>query len=116
MNHDFAHCSDCTDECPDYCFRAQLVRDLKPGDIVAWVHLKDTIHCIMKRDCENCKFRLELEMWDYKKIGEGQWKEKPEGFICIAHACEGTAVWMVGLEHGTCEMWQRRIDGVEDVH
>lgn len=27
MNHDYAHCIDCTEDCPKDCFRAQLVRE-----------------------------------------------------------------------------------------
>lgn len=56
MNHDYAHCIDCTDDCPEDCFRAQLVRDLdRYGEIlfpghavypVSWMHLKGTEECM----------------------------------------------------------------------
>ena len=47
MNHDYAHCIDCTDDCPKDCFRAQLVRDLKQRTglariAIAWMHFKGT--------------------------------------------------------------------------
>ncbi len=42
MNHDYAHCIDCTDDCPKDCFRAQLVRDAlsKHWTMVSWAHFK----------------------------------------------------------------------------
>lgn len=47
MNHDYAHCIDFTDDCPETCFRAEIVRDLKNQDIkiVSWMHLKGTPEC-----------------------------------------------------------------------
>lgn len=45
MNHDYAHCADFTEKCPKSCFRAQLVRDLKAGVPVSFMHLKDTSEC-----------------------------------------------------------------------
>lgn len=57
MNHDYAHCIDYTEKCPNKCFRAQLVRDLEQWDkelpegkhhIVSWMHLKGTMECPLK--------------------------------------------------------------------
>jgi hypothetical protein len=47
MNHDYAHCIDCTDDCPKDCFRAQLVRDLDkvPISRVSWMSFKGTEEC-----------------------------------------------------------------------
>ena len=50
MNHDYAHCADFKDSCPDDCFRAQLVRDLErygdtKGFPVSWIHLEGTEAC-----------------------------------------------------------------------
>ena len=45
MNHDNCHCFDCDDSCPDDCYRAQLTRDLKPGMIVTFAHLRGTEEC-----------------------------------------------------------------------
>ena len=55
MNHDYAHCADFTDDCPQDCFRAQLVRDLENIPIwyrVSWMHLKDTDECKKKEVTE----------------------------------------------------------------
>lgn len=51
MNHDYAHCLDVTEHCPEHCFRAMLVRDLKDSEtkIVSWMHLKGTEDCILER-------------------------------------------------------------------
>ena len=35
MNHDYAHCADYRDDCPEECFRAQLTRDLKGHAYIA---------------------------------------------------------------------------------
>lgn len=42
MNHDYAHCLDCTDDCPKDCFRAQLVREAldKHLTMVDFAHFK----------------------------------------------------------------------------
>ena len=45
MNHDNCHCFDCDDSCPNECYRAQLTRDLKPGMIVTFAHLRETEEC-----------------------------------------------------------------------
>ena len=52
MNHDYAHCADYTDKCPERCFRGALVRDLKyrlyPFP-VSWMHLAGTDECMRKQ-------------------------------------------------------------------
>ena len=48
MNHDNAHCIDFKDDCPEECYRAQLVRDLEqnyPNMAVSWMDLKGTEEC-----------------------------------------------------------------------
>lgn len=53
MNHDYAHCVGFNPDCPKECFRAQLVRDLKPHitDIrlpVSWLDFRGTAECMRK--------------------------------------------------------------------
>ena len=50
MNHDYAHCLDATEHCPEDCFRAMLVRDLKNQEfkIVSWMHFIGTDECILE--------------------------------------------------------------------
>ncbi len=52
MNHDYAHCIDCTDDCPESCFRAQLAREAiaKHWAIVSWMHFKNTDECPKNKD------------------------------------------------------------------
>lgn len=47
MNHDYAHCLDYKEDCPEKCFRAQLTRDLKRHPIpwASWMHLEGTEEC-----------------------------------------------------------------------
>lgn len=58
MNHDYAHCADFADDCPQECFRAQLVRDLENIPIkpipywVSWMHFKGTDDCKRKEVTE----------------------------------------------------------------
>ena len=51
MNHDYAHCLDYSDDCPEECFRGMLVRDLHKQDIkiASWTHFIDTNECMLKR-------------------------------------------------------------------
>lgn len=51
MNHDYGHCLDCKDDCPDDCFRAQITRDLKnyPGMPVTFFTFYGTDECKMTR-------------------------------------------------------------------
>lgn len=52
MNHDYIHCLDCINDCPNECFRAQLVRDLdkNPQSWISWGHLRDTDECPINKD------------------------------------------------------------------
>lgn len=61
----------------------------------------------MKKCCGNCRRRLDLETWDYSKIGSGNWKVKEPGFACLAFADEGLAIHIVGLapDRDWCEMF-----------
>ena len=57
MNHDYAHCSDYTPDCPKDCFRAELIRDLKQrvdllGLTFTFMHLKGTEECKQKEVTE----------------------------------------------------------------
>ena len=58
MNHDYAHCIDCTDVCPDECFRAQLVRSLPPNLPVSFMSFEGTDECLKykgdKEKSERC--------------------------------------------------------------
>ena len=52
MNHDYAHCIDFKDDCPQECFRAELVRDLEknfPTMEVTWVNFGDTAECVRRK-------------------------------------------------------------------
>lgn len=55
MSHDYAHCADFTSDCPQTCFRAQLVRDLNmrtdlAGILISWMHFKGTDECPLEGD------------------------------------------------------------------
>lgn len=54
MNHDYMHCSDFTEDCPEECFRAQLVRDLEehPQSWISFGHLRDTEECWLNKNTE----------------------------------------------------------------
>ena len=57
MNHDYAHCLDYNVECPEECFRGQLVKDLKSSNqcmTVSWMSFEVTDEC-MKRRNNNAK-------------------------------------------------------------
>lgn len=50
MNHDYAHCADYTDRCPEECFRGKLVRDLENYPYpVSFVSFYGTDECLIKR-------------------------------------------------------------------
>ena len=57
MNHDYAHCWDCTDKCPNDCFRAQLTRDLKnyPGMPVTFSSFYGTGDCLVRQKPEDTR-------------------------------------------------------------
>lgn len=55
MNHDYTHCLDCNENCPDKCFRKQLVDDLENTPyphIFSWAHLKGSGFCMLSHDGE----------------------------------------------------------------
>ena len=58
--------------------------------------------------CANCARKLNLEQWDYK--GNACVHTKQEGFVCLALAAEGDAIWMLGLDVDDeyCEMFKER--------
>lgn len=53
MNHDYAHCSDFSDDCPKKCFRAKLARDLRNNPSapiwISWVSFWGTEECRKNR-------------------------------------------------------------------
>lgn len=55
MNHDYAHCLDFTEDCPQECFRAELSRDLaRMGGSnkmwISWMSFKETGCCPLDGD------------------------------------------------------------------
>lgn len=54
MNHDYVHCVDWVDICPETCFRAQLMKDIRENLSeylnvpLNWARLKDTDYCELK--------------------------------------------------------------------
>ena len=56
MNHDYEHCIDFKDDCPESCHRAQLVRDLEenyPEMRVSWMNFGDFPECERNRLAKN---------------------------------------------------------------
>lgn len=56
MNHDYEHCIDFKDDCPESCHRAQLVRDLEenyPEMEVSWMNFGDCPDCERNRLAKN---------------------------------------------------------------
>ena len=56
MNHDYEHCIDFNDGCPESCHRAQLVRDLEenyPEMEVSWMNFSDCPDCERNRLAKN---------------------------------------------------------------
>ena len=54
MNHDQAHCTDYTWNCPKKCYRANLTRELKELPVhsqfpVAWASFRGTPECPLER-------------------------------------------------------------------
>ena len=57
MNHDYAHCMDYNVDCPEECFRGQLVKELRSSNqcmTVSWMRFKGTDECMKERkyDCD----------------------------------------------------------------
>lgn len=66
MNHDYEHCIDFKDDCPESCHRAQLVRDLEenyPEMEVSWMNFSDCPDCERNRLAKNSP-KLENENGD----------------------------------------------------
>lgn len=64
MNHDYAHCADYTDKCPQTCFRGELVRDLTKKAYllpVTWVHFRGTGDCIAERKGGQHEFQEQID-------------------------------------------------------
>ena len=59
----------------------------------------------MKECCANCRNKYKLTKFDYSKGGCKH--TDMDGYICMAFAYEGEAVWMVGLQEGLgfCECY-----------
>ncbi len=52
MNHDYAHCADYDEKCPQHCFRGALVRDLVnvPDYLpLIFANFKGTQYCEMEK-------------------------------------------------------------------
>lgn len=56
MNHDYVHCLDYTEDCPEECFKAVLNRYLQTinpvkliGVHLAWGYLRGTDECLITR-------------------------------------------------------------------
>lgn len=66
MNHDYEHCIDFKDDCPESCHRARLVRDLEenyPEMEVSWMNFSDCPDCERNRLANNSP-KLENENCD----------------------------------------------------
>lgn len=55
MNHDYAHCLDYNERCPQECFRGELVRDIKnyPKMMATWTHFAGTKECYKNKQNNN---------------------------------------------------------------
>ena len=66
MNHDYTHCMDYSEDCPEHCFRAQLAKDLKPGMVVSFSHLINTDECLIRSlpipKLEDCKVIQQVDI------------------------------------------------------
>lgn len=67
-----------------------------------------------KECCANCTKRLNLLKFDYLPTGEVKHDYGMRGYICLAFAAEGDAIWMCRLnpENEICEMYKRK-DGAD---
>lgn len=55
----------------------------------------------IRERCESCKHRYALKEYEYSKFGCAD-TDMP-GYICMAFADEGIAIWMVGSSGNGCE-------------
>jgi len=60
--------------------------------------------------CDTCKYKLHLVRFDYSHGGCEH--TDMDGYVCMAFASEGEAVWMIGNcpSIGQCEMWTPKGD------
>ena len=67
----------------------------------------------MTECCSNCRMKVELQTWDYSKVGSDNWKTTEPGYVCMAFASEGTVIHMVGHDPdgGMCEMYASTEEG-----
>lgn len=47
MNHDYAHCADLSEDCPEDCYRRQLTEEAIRSNwtMVSFMHFKGTDEC-----------------------------------------------------------------------
>ena len=70
-----------------------------------------SIYTIVKKMCcANCKKNYPLEKYDYS--GKGCTHTPMDGYICMAFASEGKAIWMVGDDPDSwgCEVYEPKED------
>ena len=69
--------------------------------------------------CRNCKYRVDVEIWDYglQKKGKEEWKFAVKGFGCTMFVQdEGDVIVLLGVDESKemCEMYEGRSDDGED--
>lgn len=50
----------------------------------------------MKECCANCKFKMNIEKWDYRHGGCNHTPE--QGYACLSFTDEGVVIWMIGCD------------------
>ena len=102
-----------------YCRTTACIKPKKyfleiPADKIEPVRIKPLEKIHYAECCHNCKYKFDLEKWDYTKINEGVPKTKESGFICnMFNKTEGgPLIWMYGLDEyvSHCEMFIERND------
>ena len=101
MNHDYVHCLDYTEDCPEECFRAMLVRDLQKINPVIWLFL-----CILIMERRYCMTKLE----DFVKALEAI------NNFCVKseHCNRGCPIHDYCSNVPTCESFQGTIKSVTE--
>ncbi len=62
---------------------------------------------MLKECCQNCRLCLKLTQFDYKPTGTVD-HVPMRGYICLAFASEGDAIWITGLnpsDTDVCEVY-----------
>ena len=81
----------------------KMPRKIEPLENIEWAEC-----------CHNCKYKFDLEKWDYTKVNKGVPKTKENGFICsVLNKTEGGPLtWMYGLDEyvAHCEMFNIKDD------